>query len=87
MWLKQHCLYCIQGLQYAFLSAADKGDLEEVKDLIGHDCPVNTTDQVKFALAQMYHRTYIACLYRIYVAFCPTPSTHTTTREPFVYPQ
>ena len=69
MWLKQHCLCCIQGLQYAFLEAAITGDLDKVKDLIGQGCPVNTRDQVKFVLAQIYHRTYIA--------FCPTPSTHT----------
>ena len=54
MWLKQHCLYCIQALQYAFLEAAGKGDLDRVKNLIGQGCPVNTTDQVKFALAHVY---------------------------------
>ena len=62
-WLKQHCLYCIQGLQYAILQAAQKGDLDKVKDLIGQGCPVNTTDQVKFALAHVYHITYIACFH------------------------
>ena len=50
MWLKQHSLYCIQGLQFAFLRAAFDGDLDKVKDLIGQGCPVNITDQVKFAL-------------------------------------
>ena len=53
----------VQGLQYAFLEAAFKGDLDKVKDLIRQGCPVNTIDQVKFALAQIYHRTYIACLH------------------------
>ena len=64
MWLKQHCLYYIQGLRYAFLKAAITGDLDKVKDLIGQGCPVNTTDEVKFALAQIHHKTYIACFHR-----------------------
>ena len=54
--VKQHCLYCIQGLQFAFLEAAGDGDLDKVKDLIGQGCPVNTTDEVKSALAQIYHK-------------------------------
>ena len=58
MWLGQMCLYCIQGLQFAFLEAAGKGDLDKVKDLIGQGCPVNTTDQVKSALAQIHRKTY-----------------------------
>ena len=64
MWLKQHCLYYIQALQYAFLQAAITGDLDKVKDLIGQGCPVNTTDQVKLALAQIHRKTYIACFHR-----------------------
>ena len=64
MWLKQHCLYCIQGLQFGFLQAALDGDLDKVKDLIGQGCPVNTTDQVKFALSQIHLKTYIACFHR-----------------------
>ena len=51
MWLKQHSLYCIQGLQFAFLQAAIDGDLDRVKDLIGQGCPVNTRNQVKFSCA------------------------------------
>ena len=64
MWLKQLCLYCMQGLQFAFLSAAFDGDLDRVKDLIGQGCPVNTTDQVKFALPQIHHKTCKACFHR-----------------------
>ena len=56
MWV--NCLYCIQGLQFAFLGAAGKGDLDKVKDLIGQGCPVNATDQVKFALVQIHRKTY-----------------------------
>ena len=63
MWLKQHCLYCIQGLQFAFLSAATKGDLDKVKDLIRQGCPVHTTNQVKFALSQIHHKTYIRSMF------------------------
>ena len=63
MWLKQHCLYCIQGLQYGILKAAHKGDLDKVKDLIGQGCPVSTTDKVKFALAQIHHRTYVHSMF------------------------
>ena len=68
----------VQGLQHAFLEAALKGDLDKVKDLIRQGCPVSTTSQVKFALAQIYRKTYIACFHGRYVAFCPTPS------EPFL---
>ena len=64
MWLKQHSLYCIQGLQFAFLRAAFDGDLDKVKDLIGQGCPVNITDQVKFALLQIHRKTYISCFHR-----------------------
>ena len=49
----------VQVLQYTFLRAAHKGDLDKVKDLIGQGCPVYTTDQVKFALAQIHCKTYI----------------------------
>ena len=50
----------VQGLQYAFFHSAKEGDLDKVKDLIGQGCPVSTTDEVKFALAQIHHKTYIA---------------------------
>ena len=73
MWLKQHCVSCIQGLQYAFLQAAYKGDLDKVKDLIGQGCPVNTTDEVKFAVTQIHRKVYIACFHRACVALSPTP--------------
>ena len=63
MWLKQHCLHCMQGLQYAFLDAAGKGDLDKVKDLIVQGCPVNTTDQVKFTLAQIHRKTYVHSMF------------------------
>ena len=54
----------VQGLQNAFLEAAYKGDLEKVKELIRQGCPVSTTNQVKFALAQIQRKTYIACFHR-----------------------
>ena len=62
MWLKQHCI-SVQGLQYAFLSAAYEGDLDKVKDLIGQGCPVSTTNQVKFALAHIHHKAYIRTMF------------------------
>ena len=43
-------LCLIQGLQYAFLEAAYKGNIDKVKYFIGQGCPVSTTDQVRAAL-------------------------------------
>ena len=40
-----------QRLQYAFLEAASKGDLDRMKDLIGQGCSVNARSQVKFPCA------------------------------------
>ena len=44
-------LFSAQGLQYAFLEAAGKGDLDRMKHLIGQGCSVNAREQVKFPCA------------------------------------
>ena len=47
----------VQGQQFAFLGAAEDGDLDKIKDLIGQGCSVNVKTQVKFAPAQMQSRS------------------------------
>ena len=44
-------LFSAQRLQYAFLEAAGKGDLDRMKHLIEQGCSVNARDQVKFPCA------------------------------------
>ena len=52
----------VQGLQFAFLTAAYEGDLDKIKDLIGQGCSVNAKTQVKLHLHKFNHgQAHIAC--------------------------
>ena len=63
-----HCIYChslsvssiivspVQGLQHAFLDAANEGRLHRMNDLLDQGCPVDAQDGVSKAVVS-FHRT------------------------------
>ena len=63
-------LFSVQGLQYAFLGAAGKGDLDRIKDLIGQGCSVNARDQVKFPHAHINSITINHTMFLLLYVIC-----------------
>ena len=59
--LVEAALSPVQGLKYAFLAAAQDGDLKKVQDLIEQGCSMNTKDQVNCTLAHTQSLTNMAC--------------------------
>ena len=63
-----HCIYChslsvsstivspVQGLEHAFLDAANKGDVPRMKDLLDQGCPVDAQDKVSTEVVS-FHST------------------------------
>ena len=47
----------VQGLGYAFLDAALKGDLPRMKDLLAQGCPVDAQDGVSTAVVSFHQCT------------------------------
>ena len=76
--LVEAALSPVQGLKYAFLAAAQNGDLKKVQDLIEQGCSVNSKYQVKCTL------THTQSLTNMHGMFCvehgiPPHSCTTTT--------
>ena len=66
-------LFSAQRLQYAFLEAAGKGDLDRMKHLIEQGCSVNARNQVKFpcALIQSWSNIqYVTQITYIFLQAC-----------------
>ena len=44
----------VQGLEHAFLDAANKGDVPRMKDLVDQGCPVDAQDGVSTAVVSFH---------------------------------